>query len=289
MSDAPALSWRKFIKIHPATECFPLMSPGDLATLAADVKSKLKVPIEMRIVDGIEYLIDGRNRLDALELSGETIVDEHGKWVGKVAEKVNHKIATAIEVCKDVVSLNLHRRHLNIGQLAIAAENMANVLNGSNRYGKRVGSLQNKAITRDEAAKMFGIGQTSIDKVRQIKRNAPDLIKDIQSGERKLNETYQAVKKRKHREHKVAVEPTEPHEMFHEYEGNACRADRILNVPMERVYNSIARYRWGLKHFLIELEKSIGQARVTAIAKRATQRREKIERMGAKVLKQNAA
>jgi hypothetical protein len=288
MSDAPALSWRKFIKIHPATECFPLMSPGDLATLAADVKSKLKVPIEMRIVDGIEYLIDGRNRLDALELSGETIVDEQGKWIGKVAEKVNSNPATFLEVCRDVVSLNKERRHLNIGQLAVAAESMATLLNGSNQYGKRVLPAE-EPITRDEAAKMFGIGKTSIDKVRRIKRNAPHLVKDIQSGARKLSETYNAVKKRNDREHKVAVEPTEPHEMFHEYEGDVCRADRLLNVAMERVYNSIARYEWGLKHFLVELEKSIGQARITAIAKRATQRREKIERMGAKVLKRNAA
>src|SRR5262249_61650559 len=60
-------SWRSILPIHPAAELFPLMSPDELRELGEDIKKRgLQIPILIR---GDE-LLDGRNRLDAMELVG---------------------------------------------------------------------------------------------------------------------------------------------------------------------------------------------------------------------------
>jgi ParB-like chromosome segregation protein Spo0J len=81
-------SWRDHWRVHPACECFPIMPPRELHTLADDIgKHGLKVPIQTRNVAGEDqpYLIDDRNRLDAMELLGWRIIDEHGEWHGALA------------------------------------------------------------------------------------------------------------------------------------------------------------------------------------------------------------
>src|SRR5262249_55719558 len=60
-------SWRDVLPVHPAAELFPLMSPDELRELGEDIKKRgLQIPILIR---GDE-LLDGRNRLDAMELVG---------------------------------------------------------------------------------------------------------------------------------------------------------------------------------------------------------------------------
>ena len=58
------------LPIHPAAEAFPLMAPGELAVLGADIKTHgLTSPIVLWS-DGKSpaLLLDGRNRLDAIEM-----------------------------------------------------------------------------------------------------------------------------------------------------------------------------------------------------------------------------
>jgi hypothetical protein len=67
------MSWRDHLKIHPAADLFPLMSPEDLQALADDIKvNEIRVPPELLVIDDEIQLIDGRNRLDAMELAGYT-------------------------------------------------------------------------------------------------------------------------------------------------------------------------------------------------------------------------
>jgi ParB-like chromosome segregation protein Spo0J len=69
-------SWRAVLPIHPAAELFPLMSPAELKKLGEDIKQNgLRNPCRLiEDEDGQVVLIDGRNRLDALELIGEEII-----------------------------------------------------------------------------------------------------------------------------------------------------------------------------------------------------------------------
>ena len=70
-STAPqAQSWRDTLPIHPAAELFPPMSEAELAALGKDIrKHGLRTSIAV-CSDGKspEQLLDGRSRLDAIEI-----------------------------------------------------------------------------------------------------------------------------------------------------------------------------------------------------------------------------
>jgi hypothetical protein len=71
------VSWRNVLPVHPAADLFPLMSEPELRKLGEDIKANgLLYPIVLRCEGGRHYdpgsysLLDGRNRLDAMELVG---------------------------------------------------------------------------------------------------------------------------------------------------------------------------------------------------------------------------
>lgn len=83
-SGANPVSWRDVIKVHPACELFPPMSAEELLALGEDIwTSRLRVPVillypgkmrdhrKLRLPMKDALLIDGRNRLDAIELFRE--------------------------------------------------------------------------------------------------------------------------------------------------------------------------------------------------------------------------
>ena len=79
----PAKSWRDVIKVHPAADLFPMMSPDELKELGEDIKQNgLTHKVVMWSPEKGEdvFLLDGRNRLDALEQLGIRIVDRKGRW-----------------------------------------------------------------------------------------------------------------------------------------------------------------------------------------------------------------
>jgi DNA-binding Lrp family transcriptional regulator len=131
----PAPSWRDILPVHPAAELFPLMGEDEVAALGADIrKNGLREPVTVvrqyrRGGDGKfdvrEYdlaLLDGRNRLDAMEGAGFKLVCD-----GKLDKTLGHK-ALGLEpfngtyaILNDdvdpydfVISANIHRRHLTI-------------------------------------------------------------------------------------------------------------------------------------------------------------------------------
>ena len=114
---APA-RWRDVLPVHPAAELFPLMSKAELRELTDDIKKNgLREPAHTLIDDkGNHSLLDGRNRLDALELSGEIIFDGSNKWQhGRWPEGSNNKFFDEVNLSDPfayVISANIHRRHL---------------------------------------------------------------------------------------------------------------------------------------------------------------------------------
>jgi hypothetical protein len=108
----PSPRWRDVLKVHPAAELFPLMSPNELRELADDIKQHgLRQPVSfVRDDDGRAVLIDGRNRLNALELLG----DEQRLHLNNSV--VFEEVVADIDIYAHVVSLNIHRRHLTAEQ-----------------------------------------------------------------------------------------------------------------------------------------------------------------------------
>ena len=71
-------AWREVVKVHPAAELLPRMSDAELRELGEDIaRNGLQLPVVIFAdQDGTERLLDGRNRLDAMELAGLPIIKD---------------------------------------------------------------------------------------------------------------------------------------------------------------------------------------------------------------------
>src|SRR6476619_7527168 len=117
--------WRQHFNVHPAADVFPMMTDAELDVLAADLNANgLREPIKM-IYTGKErqignafaqstMLVDGRNRLAAMERAGWDMDGCAVKW-----QMLNYsKGPFNFDAAAYVISLNIHRRHLTKQQQA---------------------------------------------------------------------------------------------------------------------------------------------------------------------------
>lgn len=127
------MSWRDRIEVHPAADLFPMMSDGELKELTADIAENgqqvgviLWTPeraedVGPRKGPGKIYLLDGRNRLEAIsrafsdEDEIEAAVDAALSWDWRDGgtAKLLYGDDNPFEI---VVSANIRRRHLTAGQ-----------------------------------------------------------------------------------------------------------------------------------------------------------------------------
>jgi hypothetical protein len=129
--DHPRPSWRDTFQVHAACEMFPPMSPDELCALGKDIKKNgLVSPIAIttrKVAKGWDYqLLDGRNRLDAMELVGISfkVALENGQcWLQ--IPGLGQQVYPALKVADGgayadpyayVLSANIHRRHLTTEQ-----------------------------------------------------------------------------------------------------------------------------------------------------------------------------
>jgi hypothetical protein len=116
-TQAAAKSWRDVLPVHPAANLFPLLDPAALKELGEDIiKQKgLASPIviaKTKATNGgwHEQLLDGRNRLDAMELVGVPLT------VKDVKDCAVYIDTEQIDPYAFVISANIHRRHLTAEQ-----------------------------------------------------------------------------------------------------------------------------------------------------------------------------
>jgi hypothetical protein len=77
-----------------------------------------------------------------------------------------------------IVSLNLHRRHLDTGQRAIVAARIANLEQGQ----KKADTAQ--AVTQTEVARILNVSEDSIQRAQKVlKQGVPELIEKVERGE----------------------------------------------------------------------------------------------------------
>src|SRR5262249_26917525 len=103
--DGAPKSWRDVIRVHDAADLFPMMPEAELKELAADIKAH-GLRSRVAYIEGEHgpVLLDGRNRLDALALLGETIHPYNGV--------IFDKLEGHVDPFAYVISANIHRRHL---------------------------------------------------------------------------------------------------------------------------------------------------------------------------------
>jgi hypothetical protein len=114
MTDKNPSRWRKKYKVHPAADVWPMMPSDELDALGEDIKANgLKQPIMLWSPDKLEdlrgkgvwpdaYLLDGRNRLEAMERAGIDLADNDDVI----------RTLFASDPYAYVMSANLHRRHM---------------------------------------------------------------------------------------------------------------------------------------------------------------------------------
>ena len=151
-------TWRDVLPVHPAADLFPRMSESELRELGEDIKKNgLQSRITLwseRIGQGPFCLIDGRNRLDAMESVGVPILDETG-W------PLDCCFASG-DPYDFVLSLNIHRRHLTAEQ---KRELIAKVLKAKPEQSDR------------QIAKQTKTSPTTVGKIRKESEAAGDVSK----------------------------------------------------------------------------------------------------------------
>jgi hypothetical protein len=92
--------WREKYKVHPVADLFPIMSNEELEALGKDIEANgLHEPIAFAPADPPNEILDGRNRLEAMERAG--IQDD---------EFPRHVVYS--DPVAYIISKNLRRRHL---------------------------------------------------------------------------------------------------------------------------------------------------------------------------------
>lgn len=139
--------------------------------LAEDIRGHgLLSPI--MLLDGM--ILDGRNRARACELAG-------------VDPLKNAQTFTGDDPLAFVVSVNLHRRQLTLGQKSAIADQIATMQRGGARPVQDRNEQSTKSgFALSDAARMMGVSDTSVDDYRRLKREAPDLAEKVKAGEVKL-------------------------------------------------------------------------------------------------------
>ena len=113
---------------HPIAALFPLMSESELQELAEDIRAR---GLKDDIVIHQARILDGRNRYRACLLAD-------------VEPRVKPYIGT--DPIRDVLSWNLHRRHLTTSQRAMVATAVLPMLEEQARERKLEGAKKGAAI-----------------------------------------------------------------------------------------------------------------------------------------------
>jgi predicted transcriptional regulator len=185
------------MKYHPYSEIWPLLDGEDFEKLKADIKANgLRLPILIYK----DQVLDGRNRDRACEATGTARCYTDA---GDISE------TQALDL---VISLNDHRRHMSIAQRAFAAEKLATLQGGSNRYQKRLAGSREpateKASFEEAAAKIGGVSHGSVKRARIIRAHGTDNdINDVLSGKTSLKTRAEELLARKRKPAATALKP----------------------------------------------------------------------------------
>ena len=152
------------LPVHPVAELFPMMA--DLADLADDIKANgQRFPIMLDAAG--EVLIDGRNRRAACRMIGVAPVFD--------------RLPEGVDPVAYIWSVNVARRHMSKGQIALAAAQV------------RLAAKQTMRI----AAKLAGVSAAAIAQASLVIEYAPDLVPAIVGASQFLDAAYKIAQERK--------------------------------------------------------------------------------------------
>jgi ParB-like chromosome segregation protein Spo0J len=145
---------------HPLADIFPSFDGGALAELTGDIKTNgLRQPIVLH--EG--KILDGRNRYAAcIAADVEPAIIEYD----------------GTDPLGYVISLNIHRRHLDTSQRAMVAARIAKLKVGDNQH------VGNPTPSQGEAADIMNVHRESVNLARKvIDQGTPELVDAVDKGE----------------------------------------------------------------------------------------------------------
>jgi N6-adenosine-specific RNA methylase IME4 len=145
--------------VHPLADIFPPMSEAEYEALKQDIAERgVHEPITL----WAGQLVDGRHRLRACEELGIEAPTRawHGGEDGLAAY---------------VISLNLHRRHLDESQRAMVAARVASLHRGANQHSE--------GLPIGRASGMLNVSERSAHRARDvIEAGVPELVRAVEGG-----------------------------------------------------------------------------------------------------------
>jgi len=161
-------------EFHPIAELFPLMTGAEFESLKSDIaENGLRQAIWLH-TDG--RIVDGRNRYRACTELG--IEPEYRTWNGEGS------------LVTFVVSLNLHRRHLNSSQRAVvtvdilpeARERQLATLKQNTSVVEKIPQRSGQGKARTQAAEVVGTNERYVSDAKALQTDAPELLPEVRAG-----------------------------------------------------------------------------------------------------------
>lgn len=149
------------MEFHPLANIFPLLDGQPYSDLIADImKHGVREPVWL--YDG--QILDGRNRWRASQVAG--IECPTREYEGD-------------DPAGFVVSLNLHRRHLNEGQRSAVAARLETLAHGGSRQDANL----HLEVSRAKAAELLNVSPRSVaSAAKVIADGAPSLVAALETG-----------------------------------------------------------------------------------------------------------
>lgn len=138
------------LSFHPLAEIFPLTQGAEFDELIEDIRTNgLREPIVL--FEG--QILDGRNRYRACQAAGLPVITKDYEGDNPTAY---------------VLSLNVHRRHLNASQRALIVAEFATRKAGENQHTKEVYGKPYTSLTVHQAAALAGVNKDTIVDARRV-------------------------------------------------------------------------------------------------------------------------
>src|SRR6476469_423150 len=188
------------LHMHPFAALFPLLDDAALTALADDIKQNGQLEPITLDAEGTT-LIDGRNRYRACEM---VKVDPVYQRLGKHFAEV--------DLIRYIISKNLNRRHLDVGQRAMIGLEAAEALEREAKQRQREGGGDRKSATAKsvppksgganrsgevahQVAALMKIGHSAVSQAKKVKDTSPRLAQDVRAGTLSLNDAYKQVRR----------------------------------------------------------------------------------------------
>ena len=158
----------KKYEFHPLADLFPTLDKDShgFKALIEDIKANGQHQ-PVWLLDG--KILDGKNRYSACQHLGRDVATR--EYIG--GDPIGF-----------VLSINLHRRHLNTSQRAMVAAKLANFTHGGDRSKPPIGGLTDAAV-----AKLLNVGERSVERARQVlAKGDPSAVEEVEQGKTSVTE-----------------------------------------------------------------------------------------------------